>query len=580
MEGLKDHRDDFDKSWAEAFDGAEMTPPDAVWMKLDAQLAQQEANKSRRAMIWYRWVAAASLLLLMGLGTYVFLNPAGTTPSTLAGGQESGQETIAATSGTESDQTLSEGSPEKAELAAVDQIASTESRQTTGNTTKDGVSNPQSLESIENKEVLPSEDFARNEKSTPDNQGTSQTVAQAPEKSSPLSAVESSIAMQSAKTVGVNDTGLKQGTPTYSLTNDATAAGTSEIARTGDLGNASLTQVQSQQGNQPLNQAAGSDWVEHLATDQAVHNELAIMQAVPLEYKEVAFSYPQYSFDGYILPIWEPVKKSTDVEKYWAGVNLGGGGYAHNVGTGGGLFGTQNDEAFANPGEFSPVSSDGSYRGSVEDLGGLDQLASQSGGRDTRAGTSFSLGGEAGLRLSRRWALISGLYYTQNFAETSSRAFLQNPDNSLTPLTLESAYTETALNSEVVLEPEFVNVRSRYEMLGVPLQIGYRLLDKRLSIALQTGVMTNVFLQSKIQATEGGFGQSFVGAGEDGSPYRRFSWQAMGGLSMGYKLHEQYSLQFTPGFRLPLGPLTDNPGSLEARPRQFNFSLGLRYHLK
>ena len=584
MEGLKDHRDDFDKSWAEAFDGAEMTPPDAVWMKLDAQLAQAEANKNRRAMVWYRWVAAASLLLLLGMGTYVFMSQPTEAPA-LASEETSNPSAIPQEGVQAQEDAFAKAETTKEETSST-QLA--EANTTTANTQGSEGKNTENNSTLQSAGTLAQSSPSSTETKATTNSGREKTPP-AGDATAATGVEGSAIAMQSRPAAGNTESlpvlsgtaNEATGTDNKSATTSGAPAPAGDVsASTGADGSALAMQATPAATNSTttatgLNPAIGTT----TATDNAAAG-LALMEPVSLAYKDVAFEYPEIIHDAYILPIWEPYKKATEIEKYWAGVNLSGGGYAHNVGTGGGLFSAQEDQAFSPTEELSPLNSDGSFRGSVADLGGVDQFASQTGGREDRGGVSFSIGGEAGLRLSRRWSLISGLYYTRNFAESSSRAFLQNDDNTLTPITLETAYTEAALNSEVVLEPNYVDVRSRYEMLGVPLQVGYRLLDKRLSIALQTGVMTNVFLQSKVEAAQDGFGNSFVGVGEEGSPYRRLSWQAMGGLSIGYQLQEQYSLQFTPGFRLPLGRLTNNPGSLDARPRQFNFSLGLRYHLK
>lgn len=57
----------FEEQWAEAFNQAEANPSEQLWMNIDGALANAEANKYRRGVIFYRLLAAASLFIAFGL---------------------------------------------------------------------------------------------------------------------------------------------------------------------------------------------------------------------------------------------------------------------------------------------------------------------------------------------------------------------------------------------------------------------------------------------------------------------------------------------------------------------------------
>ena len=60
-------RDNFADQWNDAFDGAELTPDKLVWSGIRAEMANRSADKYKRSAIYFRWLAAASVTLLIGV---------------------------------------------------------------------------------------------------------------------------------------------------------------------------------------------------------------------------------------------------------------------------------------------------------------------------------------------------------------------------------------------------------------------------------------------------------------------------------------------------------------------------------
>ena len=63
----------FEQEWANAFENAEMTPSGQVWMNIEGTLANSDARKYKRGLFYYRWVAAASLVIAATLGITLIL---------------------------------------------------------------------------------------------------------------------------------------------------------------------------------------------------------------------------------------------------------------------------------------------------------------------------------------------------------------------------------------------------------------------------------------------------------------------------------------------------------------------------
>ncbi len=58
----------FEEQWSQAFDGAEKSPPESVWAGIDGVLVNQEATGYKKRVIFFKWVAAASVFVALLAG--------------------------------------------------------------------------------------------------------------------------------------------------------------------------------------------------------------------------------------------------------------------------------------------------------------------------------------------------------------------------------------------------------------------------------------------------------------------------------------------------------------------------------
>jgi hypothetical protein len=58
----------YEDQWQKAFEEAEITPSPAVWDRIDNSLTARENGRYKRGIVFYRWVAAASVVSLLAMG--------------------------------------------------------------------------------------------------------------------------------------------------------------------------------------------------------------------------------------------------------------------------------------------------------------------------------------------------------------------------------------------------------------------------------------------------------------------------------------------------------------------------------
>ena len=80
-------RERFEESWKKAFEKAEVSPSDAVWTNIELDLERAKGGELRKRVMFYKMLAAASVIFAMaigGIGYYYSFGPSRTTNNGLA----------------------------------------------------------------------------------------------------------------------------------------------------------------------------------------------------------------------------------------------------------------------------------------------------------------------------------------------------------------------------------------------------------------------------------------------------------------------------------------------------------------
>jgi hypothetical protein len=203
-------------------------------------------------------------------------------------------------------------------------------------------------------------------------------------------------------------------------------------------------------------------------------------------------------------------------------------------------------------GSFTPsaVVADGGFAMDAMDPNYSPSPAARPQSQSESVGSAYSAGVSAGMRLSKRWILQSGLNYINQQVDYSTNFVGVSSGNRATAMTKE--YMSTTSMSVTVTNP--YEVSSATEILSVPIQAGYLIIDRKIGWQVSSGVSTDFLLRNTLTDKSGIRSTVTEGAGED-SPYRAVNWAAMLTTEVSYQLGDHYRLALVPGMRYSFQPL-------------------------
>ena len=167
-------------------------------------------------------------------------------------------------------------------------------------------------------------------------------------------------------------------------------------------------------------------------------------------------------------------------------------------------------------------------------------------------GSAYSVGLNVARRVSDHWVVQGGLSYlnqaigyTSNFAAVSAgnKAYASVAD-----------YATLQQNASTLTLTNPYEINSVNQFVSIPIQAGYLLVDRKVGLQLNSGLSTDIFMQNTLTDKSGQLDKYSEGAGED-SPYRTFSWSALMGTELSYKIGTQYRVSLAPGLRYSMSPV-------------------------
>lgn len=213
----------------------------------------------------------------------------------------------------------------------------------------------------------------------------------------------------------------------------------------------------------------------------------------------------------------------------------------------------------------------------------------------SKAGNSYAVQTQGGMKLSKHWSLEMGLSYLKGNSSYEGGGYVLNTSSARSANMLENALVNLSADKSSAIDnpPQSYpgggaydylagnayidvnrNVSNNYQYLQVPLQAGFTLRpDKKLSYSVLGGMMANFFLSNELESATG---QMMKTTASD-DIYRNMNWAATTGLRFNYKLSDRWKASLTGSYQRAVSSGFRANQSLESHPYLYGVSWGMRY---
>lgn len=248
------------------------------------------------------------------------------------------------------------------------------------------------------------------------------------------------------------------------------------------------------------------------------------------------------------------------------------------------------------PGSFNPMVSVRSVQSSFSNTALAQANVATQPAVNSRANYSVAYQAGAGVQLTERWSVESGIGYLSGHAtvetpgqplamgqmdivanrnSTSGNAYVDALRNSSQNSKSASNAPQVNYNSVASYAPvsnqSLQTINNDYQYVQVPVQVGYQLRPrKKLSMAVIGGLLTNIFVKNTV-------GDALVVTNNDGV-YRPVSLAATMGARLRYRPSRQWSASLAGMYQPSLESSTKADAQVQGHPTATGISVGVDYH--
>ncbi|MDH5398752.1 MAG: hypothetical protein OEX02_11425 [Cyclobacteriaceae bacterium] len=562
----------FEREWQEAFAGKEVSPSPELWDRIDGALYKDDHKKSRVALVWWRWAAAASITLAIVAGGWSYTQYNDWKTEKLA--YENKIKELNAIVQKDFD----EGTPSEKDIeVGRNSMTVTENK----SPRKENSNNPElNIKTIEqnaniiagtslsdkNNGIIPKSEYTAQEIRTGGKQNSIDLRNEKSEKTLALSRE-----VDSGQTA---ETGDKDNLLVFD--NNEITSGSKERARNGNNDETQRGRETDQESyaiafappdeiennrdintgtvyddmSQPVKETGKEDVYSTLSPDNqgllgSIESMgLTFLDLTPVKMEKVYIFYPD-------------MREVDEKRNIWGGMTLAGG-------------------------SFDPSGSSGTLQTASlaeADVQGFNTFNTRDSGSNTFysgndiPGRMMSVGLSAGTELGKRWVFSGGL----NFINANSGAYY----GSLSYADAKSV--ERALYQNTIAEtyniPSTI-VENMFNYVSIPVRLGFKIMDERkVDILVSSGVSSS-FLANTVSQTHNADATAtysaptaFV-ADDSGNDYRIVNLWGTLSTELNYSLGDHYVMSLVPSYRLGLNALRKSDKNL---PSMAEIGFGLRY---
>lgn len=510
-------RQKFEESWREAFRNAEADPSDNAWMNIALDLERAESGRAKRSVLFYKMVAAASIIIgvcIGGTGVYLLRDSAGEIGTVAQNGSPA-----------DADKSRGGNPDDSGSKIIRGDNAATSSAGTT---------------SLQNESALAaSASISMNKSTGTEAAGTESggTTVEPAHRDTKTKGSDGMDGGNSASTVEV-------------ATGNFSKHDKQMLAGDGDGENKTITNSASPAGHQ-----SGVSGFQN--QNPITFKDRNLPPLVKAKKIEPHFPKREPTEFDLLLAKWEleqkeEEKKTSNRERLWTSVALSAGAF-NPVGSGTSVVAMADAASFNN----APLA-DNALKNETE-----------------ASGLVYSAGLQVGGSISERWVVQGGLNYFIQSSEYVSNVVVESQSGSYVALSSNEVNSGGAerLSKLYTTAPHHVNNSIRF--LSVPVQAGFRVINRSFGLQLNGGVSTDLFIQNTVTPQGGSLDKVTTGRGDE-SPYRPINFSGLFSTEFSYRFTDRYRLAVNPGIRYPFSSIYKPEVGLQSTP--VTFDVGLKFH--
>jgi hypothetical protein len=185
---------------------------------------------------------------------------------------------------------------------------------------------------------------------------------------------------------------------------------------------------------------------------------------------------------------------------------------------------------------------------------------------EPKIGTSYSVGMAVGKKFGRV-VIQTGvnlnkqqIEYTSNYDTRTTSNVAKASSMDYLDVSAESAFSNsgTPPTSNVLSLTNTYTVNSTMEVVSIPVQAGYMIVDRKLGWQINAGVSPDFFLRNILVDKSGQRERFTQGAGSE-SPYRSLNWTGLMNTELSYRIGDHYRLSIVPGVRYSFNSILKDP---------------------
>lgn len=185
----------------------------------------------------------------------------------------------------------------------------------------------------------------------------------------------------------------------------------------------------------------------------------------------------------------------------------------------------------------------------------LQAAADANANNKTKVGTAYSFGMAVGKKFGR-FVVQTGVNLNKQQVDYTS----SYDSRSQSANTAKASMADYSMAESADLSPtNAYTVNSSMEIVSIPVQAGYMIIDRKLGWQFNAGFSPDFFLKNTLVDKSGQRERFTQGAG-DASPYRSVNWSGLFNTELSYKIGQHYRISLVPGVRYSFNSLLKEPG--------------------